>query len=413
MKVLHINFYDDNGGAAKTAYRLHKSLLKLSIDSELWVSVAKLGDKTVISPRSNIQKILPYVRAQIGSIFVNALLRTKNLNLHTAAIIPSSLPYRINKSNCDIVHLHWVGGEMISISDIAKIKKPIVWTFHDMWAFCGAEHVTYDERWKFGYLRNNKLKDYFQIDFNRWIWLLKKYFWRRKFHIVAPSQWMFNCVSSSVLFSAFPLSLIHNPIDINKWNPVDKEAARNILGLPTDKRLLLFGAMGGASDLNKGFDLLLGAINKLKFRSSELELVIFGQLEPPQPYALSYKIHYLGRLHDDAALKLVYSAADAMVIPSRVDNFPNTAIEAQACGTPLIGFTNTGLSDIIKHKKTGYLANAGDVIDLSRGIEWAIDSCENNLLRENSRGNAVENFSDQIIADKYIAKYRSILNEKI
>jgi len=63
---------------------------------------------------------------------------------------------KINSSDADIVHLHWVQGEMLSISDINKIKKPIIWSLHDMWGFCGAEHISWDNRWKEGY---NKIID--------------------------------------------------------------------------------------------------------------------------------------------------------------------------------------------------------------------------------------------------------------
>ena len=43
---------------------------------------------------------------------------------------------------------------MLSVKDISKIKKPIVWTLHDMWAFSGAEHLSYEERWRKGYSKD-------------------------------------------------------------------------------------------------------------------------------------------------------------------------------------------------------------------------------------------------------------------
>jgi len=87
---------------------------------------------------------------------------------------------------------------------------------------------------------------------------------------------------------------------------------------------------------------------------------------------LGIPIHYTVHRHDDLSLRALYSAADAMVIPSRQDNLPNTGVEAHACATPVMAFNTGGLPDIVEHQRTGYLAKAFDTEDLAHGIAWVL-----------------------------------------
>ena len=88
------------------------------------------------------------------------------------------------------MNLHWIGGEMASVKDIGRIKKPVIWTLHDMWAFCGAEHYTLDKRWCDGYKKNNRLSNESGFDINRWTWKRKMKHWKNPFQIVAVSNWL-------------------------------------------------------------------------------------------------------------------------------------------------------------------------------------------------------------------------------
>ena len=134
----------------------------------------------------------------------------------------------INESDADIIHLHWFQNEMISVSDISKIKKPLVWTLHDMWGFCGAEHISYDRRWKEGYLKKNRPVGEGHFDLNRWTWIRKKKYWKDPINIITPSDWMKQNVKISYLMKKWPVYSIPNAIDMKIWKPVDKNLSRNI-----------------------------------------------------------------------------------------------------------------------------------------------------------------------------------------
>ena len=173
--------------------------------------------------------------------------------------------------------------------------------------------------------------------------------------------------------------------------------------------LLLFGAMGGGRDPRKGFDLLTAALEYLRGEIPGLELVVFGQLAPRNPPDLGFPIHYTGHLHDDLSLRALYSAADAIVIPSRQDNLPNIGVEAHACATPVIAFNTGGLPDIVEHQRTGYLAKAFDTEDLASGIKWLLTHCEIEKLRSQCEENAKLKFMSTSISRMYINLYKKIV----
>ena len=400
MKVLQINHSDINGGAARAAYRIHRALRDAGVDSTMWVNFAAAGDWTVEGPSSKWGKAIGWVRPQLGGL-LRKTMRTQNPIIHSPAILPSNWVKRINASDADVVHLHWVQGEMLSIADIGRIQKPIAWTLHDMWAFCGAEHYTEEFRWREGYQRDNRPAYESGFDLNRWTWQRKRNHWQRPMHIVTPSTWLGGYVRDSALMRDWPVTVVPNCLDSTRWAPLEQNPARDLLGLPRDVPLLLFGAMGGGRDPRKGFDLLSGALEHLYGEMPGLELAIFGQLAPRNPPDLGFPIHYIGHLHDDLSLRALYSAADALVVPSRQDNLPNTAVEAQACGTPVVAFHIGGLSDIVEHQHTGYLANAFDVVDLAAGISWVLGAD----LRQASRERAVARFSNAVVAERYRAIY--------
>lgn len=409
LKARLISHTDVHGGAARATYRIHQSLRQHGVDSLMEVSVAGVGDWTVQTPFGKWRRALNRLRAPCGALF-NKVLRTENRILHSTGILPSSWPEHLNGSDADIIHLNWVGAEMMSISDIGALEKPLVWTLHDMWAFCGAEHVTLDERWREGYRADNRPRHERGFDLNRWTWARKIRAWKRPIHIVTPSYWMAQCVRRSALMGEWPVSVIPNTVDTDVWLPVDKAMARKLLQLPADVPILLFGAIGGTQEYHKGFDLLKVSLDHLRGHLPELQVVIFGEVTPREPVDLGFSVHYIGILRDDVSLRLLYSAGDVMAIPSRVDNFPNTGVEAHACGTPVVAFDVCGLPDIVVHKVTGYLAHPFDPIDFASGLLWVLrDRGRQDVLGREARKRAINLWSYQTIASKYFNIYQHVL----
>ena len=410
MNVAIVNQTDIIGGAARAAYRIHHALREYGVNSRMFVDRSTSGDSTVIKPVDFVKKAEGFIRPQLDRVIVNSLMSTGNRSLHSVSVLPSGWPKRLNVSDIDLVNLHWVAGGMMSIGDIAKIKKPVVWTLHDMWPFCGTEHYADGDRWASGYDRCNRPKADSGFDLDRWAWKQKIKLWKNSnFSIICPSNWMAKVAKKSILFERSLIQVIPNAIDTNVWRPINRLLAREILGLPCDKRLVLFGALGAGADHRKGFDLLMKSIEILDNKDLNYELVVFGGLRPEKPLPTKCKVHYCGALHDDISLSLLYSAVDVFVIPSRMDNLPNTGIEAQACGTPVVAFDVGGLGDIVQHGVTGYLAAEDDVADLSKGIEWVINHSDDKL-RDESRMEAVKKWSPGVVAKQYHDLYAKVMD---
>ena len=411
MKVAHINHSDSHGGAARAAYRIHRALRQSGVDSVMWVAHPALDDWTVEGPTDRWQKLRAHLTFPLSAL-LNRLPAGSVPNSHSVNVIPSRWAEKSNTSPVDIVHLHWLGSDTASVADLGRIRKPIVWTLHDMWAFCGAEHYPTHRRWLEGYSRpdGNKL---WPVDFDAWTWKRKHRAWKKPMHIVTPSHWLADCVRQSALMGDWPVSVVPNGVDTEVWTPVNRAVARSILGLPGNCPILAFGAMGGGKDPRKGFDLLQNALTLLRGRIEGLHLIVFGQTTPRNPPDPGFPVYYTGYLHDELSLRVLYSAADALVIPSRQDNLPNTGVEAMACGIPLVAFDTGGLPDLVTHERTGYLAHPFEAEDLAKGIAWILDSATRmaNLGAE-ARNQAIERFAYPRIAAQYRKIYAQLVDSR-
>jgi glycosyltransferase involved in cell wall biosynthesis len=407
MKVFNISYSDNSGGAARAAFRINQAMNQNSIDSTMYVNQKLTDDFLVKQIHNGLSKRLLPFRASFGSL-VSSLLKTSSPIIHSPSILPSRWPKFINNSDADIIHLNWINAETLSIADIRKINKPIVWTIVDMWAFCGAEHLSSNNRWKEGYSSSNRPSDESGLDLNRWTWRRKVKNWDSPIQIVTPSRWLAECVNQSKLMKNWPVTVIPNPVDTNIWQPIDKKIAKSLIGVPQNMPLILFGAHDGTASFHKGYDLLEESLAKLDKTIDNHSLAIFGQSSPKKS---QNKIHYLGHLHDDLSLRIIYSAADVMVVPSRQESFGYAAAEAHACGTPVVAFSIGGLKDVVDHRKTGYLAEPFNTSDLALGIEWVLSEQRNgDHLSLNSRKKAVDFFSYESVSSEYLKVYKSLVN---
>jgi len=211
----------------------------------------------------------------------------------------------------------------------------------------------------------------------------------------------------------WPVKVIPNPLNIDIWKPLDQKIARDMFGLPFDRPLLLFGTMGANTDHNKGFDLLINALNVLsndKDTPKGLTLIVFGQKAPKIEPILPFPAHYIGKLSDDISLRALYNAVDLVIVPSRLESFGQTASEAHSCGIPVVAFNTSGLRDIVEHKQTGYLANSFDSIDLANGINWVLNNPNKTILSENARLKSITHFSSNLVAKSLVRVYENLLN---
>ena len=143
--------------------------------------------------------------------------------------------------------------------------------------------------------------------------------------------------------------------------------------------------------------------------NNNINLVIFGGNNKKFYSNINLKIHYFNEINNDKTLQKLYSAADVMIVPSIKETFGLTALESLSCGTPVVAFKGTGLSDIVEHKKTGYLAEAMNEKDLAEGINWVLENSSDNTLNIASRKRAENFFSEKEIIKNYRNIYDNLL----
>lgn len=404
MKILIVNYSDSFGGAARAAYRLQKALEGIGVDCRMLVQDKRGADCKVIGPKNNILNFINLLRAKLDNLPVKFFKMPNNSSLFSPSWLGfSGISKQINDINPDIVHLHWICGAMMSIEDIAKINAPIVWSLHDMWAFTDGFHYC-DEYEKKS--TNNEVKKNFlrRSVFKR---KHKTYLKKKDIIIIGLSKWIHDCSKSSFLLGEKEHFNLPNPINTNIFKSVNKDQARNLLNLPLNKKIVLYGAMSATSDVRKGFKELSNALKKID--SDEIEFAVFGASQPKNLSDLDKKINYLGHINDDISMVNLYSAVDLLVVPSLQENLSNVIMESLACGNPVVAFDIGGNSDMIEHKYNGYLAQPFDTSDMAYGINWILNNKNINEIKKNARKKVEEEFDSYHVAERYFKIYKKLL----
>ena len=411
MKILIVNTWDIQGGAARAAYRLNQALLNSGVDSVMLVQAKRSDSNSVIEVNKTLfRKILHLFYPGLDR-FPTKYYKNRSKTLFSPAWLPlSGIVEAIELIEPDIVHLHWICDGMIRIEDLSKINKPIIWSLHDMWAFTGGCH--YDEgcgKYKSGCCSCPVLGSKKANDLSRSIFTRKQRTFSKmdNLTIVGLSKWLADCARKSTLFADKGVMNLPNPLDTTQFAPLDKEKARIMLNLPSDKKLILFGAMSATSDPRKGYIELVKALGTLS-KNEDAELLIFGSNGSDNATDRSFPTHYLGSL-DEESLHLLYCAADVMVVPSLQENLSNTIMESLSCGTPVVAFNVGGNCDLIDHKQNGYLAEPNNPDDLGEGIQWVLNSPDYTALSHNARGKILEYFDSNVVAKQYIELYMGII----
>lgn len=428
MRIIHLST-SDSGGAGIAATRIHTGLLNEGVSSA-FVSLHKFREdvpnafsfKSLYKNELNIlekasEKLKKATARLDGKGNYYSRLEKKYLTGRPAGFELFTLPfseYDVSRitllKNADIVHIHWATEGFIDYgSFFKKIGKKVVWTLHDMNPFTGGCHHS-DECYGF----TNKCENCPQlkgtIDENLAAEILSQKgnslheYNSNSMSVIAPSQWMMNRSKQSKLFSQFTHAKIANPVEEEIYYPYDKVNSRAELGLPPDKKIILFIA-NDIDNPRKGLYYLFEAFKKLNHDNNAV-LCSVGKMN--SEIKSNMPLINMGYVNDESKMAKLYSAADVFILPSMAENLPNTISESLMCGTPVIAFNVGGIPKMI-NEQNGILVRYKDSEQLKNAIELVLTNgkkYEVNLISKEAK----EEYSMKKATAEYLKVYNRLLD---
>lgn len=432
MKVLLVNTTAHTGGASIACERLMKALVAHGHEVRLVVRE---------DLRSNAP-LLKRCRSKARFCWERLMLLRD---------IPYGRVFSIDDGRCgtdvsatddfewaDVVHLHWVNQAMLSLDGIEHLVrrchetgKRLVWTMHDIWAATGVCHLPGTcERWQTGCGHCPLLRRSSQNDLSARTYERKRQAYAQgDIHFVACSEYLAKTAARSPLLAQHTVTAIPNPLDTDFYSPVatvTKRDLRSRLGLPTDKRLLLFVAYN-INDENKGFHRVQQAIAHLVFcdasQKNTIAVVPIGKNATAWKDQLACEVVPFEYVANATTMRDLYRACDLLIVASKMENLPNTIAEAKACGLPVVATRVGGIPEMIRHGIDGFLATPPTIATTTATTSAAVSATAKSLAegitsvlsapgyeeRSNAaRAHAVGTYGEAAVAKRFEELYHNM-----
>jgi glycosyltransferase involved in cell wall biosynthesis len=373
MKVAIITRSDESaGGASRSAHLLANGLRSLGCLVDEWIVFPrnKYSYEYKLVYSGHLASFIPYTSYIISRI----------IGLPDLLGIDIIKITRLVRSQCyDIVHFHDV---VMSISPLTMYRvaknTPVLQTLHDCSTFT-AGCIYPDMCNNFSKACGNcpQLRswpmDSLGPDFTKVLHYIKKRIHNNSsIELIAPSDWIRQLASRSSVLATRP-HLIPYGVDTDLIRPIDRAIVRNVLALPTDKKIVTFAATH-VDDPRKGYRFALEAIKQLSIPREQLVFLAIGH--PPRTPSSwiveDLDCRFVGFIQDMRLMMQYFAASDVFLFPTLNDNLPLVVLESMASGTPAVAFRTGGVPEMVDHEITGYIADQGDVNGLVEGLREAL-----------------------------------------
>lgn len=341
MKILFLNT-SSKGGAAVACERI--AIACTSVGHEVTIiNQRDFADLISANGEKNLYLIRVFVLKVLGRLQQYFSRRSYTSTM----VFGSVLAKTINESEFDVVHLNWVNSGFLSLRQIRRIEKPVVWTLHDMWLFTGFRHVLLDKQRLFIVEKLMRLRIQKLLALNPNI------------SLVAPSKWLADKIGKCY---GINVEVIPNPIGRLVLEDTFKA------GISRKSFSVLF--LHNSKEFHKGYDLLIRSLQVLS-KTYSVELVT---LVNPVPDFANVSVKTIDFVNGEKDLYHLMRSVDCVLVPSRIDNFPNVCLEALRSNTPVVAFSIGGIPEIVSHKENGYLAKPFNVHDYAAGIAYVFEN---------------------------------------
>lgn len=436
MNILQVNTHDSRGGAAKIARALFDAYRARGHDSWLVVRHKESLDPNVMTTPSQAQPgIVGKIEWAVARTHAQLVrkLGHEDFNFPGTGALLRALPV-----TPDIAHLHNLHGPYFDLRSLPWLSRqvPVVMTLHDAWLLSGnCAHSFNCERWKIGCgnCPDITIPPAIQRDATAYNWRRKRAIYAQsRLYVATPSLWLLEKVRQSILTPALAdARVIYNGVDLSIFKPGDKYAARRRLGIPTDVYVLLFTANGIRTSLWKDYQTMRTAVGQVaqQLDSHKLWFIALGE-EAPDERSGEALVRFMPHQADPNIVAQYYQAADIYLHAARVDTFPNTVLEALACGAPVIATAVGGIPEQIKplysdveqqtcpncqtasEEATGILTPMGNAEAMTAAI---VKLLANQELRDHLGANAAQDarrrFDLNLFVENYLAWYEEIIRD--
>jgi glycosyltransferase involved in cell wall biosynthesis len=409
LRVVHFSTADNDGGSGRSAYRIHSGLRALGWDSKMLVGTKVTSDQDVEPVYGDSRAI------KWAGYFIDNATRGVGLAYQWQ---PWSRRLKQHRwlHEADVIQIYNLHGGYFPIPLLPYLSRlaPLIWRLSDMWPMTG--HCVYPgpcERWKTGCGACPAMREHVElgVDTSAWLWRQKRSLYSKcDITVVAPSSWTERMAKESPLLGQFPVHRIPNGLNTQIFKPLARENACEVMAVDPVVKRILFVAHGLDNNPRKGGGALMDAIRLMGHRPG-VELMLAGVGGASWESAnLPMPVRRAGYITDDRLMAALYSCVDMIVVPSTVENLPNTLLEAMACGLPAVAVDAGGIRDAVLEGVTGFLVGQGDVAGLAARMGQLLD--DQNIRYEmgrEARRFILKDFSSSIQAERFSALYEDVI----
>lgn len=440
LSILQVSPLDQGGGAQQIAWNLFQSYRQMGIDSWMAVGIKRSKDLQIFEIAqikasgvwaffcNGLSNLLSPLAGKIrGILRLQAFLRRLSAGKDYVADLRGQEDFHFPGSwellqqaqkKPNVVHFHNLHGGYFDPRALKELSAhvPVMLTLHDAWLLSGnCAHSLGCERWKTGCGSCPDISIYpgLTVDSTHLNWQRKQeIFNRSRLYVATPCQWLLDQVKQSIIAPALIEGrVIPNGVDTAIFSPGDKAQARAALGLPKDAPILLFVANGIKKNPFKDYETLMQAAALLgESSSAPLHLIALGE-EGVQEHFGQLTIHYIPRVSDPQLVAQYYRAADIYIHAAKAETFPNTILEAMACGLPVVASNVGGIPEQVVDGVTGFLVPPINPELLVSAVQYLLDNPMTALeFGRAAERRVLELFTQEQMVERYIEWYRQIAN---